>query len=382
MRVLIAPDKFRGTLTAIQAAESMAAGWRRARPGDSLDLCPMADGGEGTMATLIGALSGRMVRSQVTGPLGDTVLARFGLARIGTVERVAIVESAEAAGLTLVPPDQRDIRRASTRGLGELISTALDWQPTRLLLCLGGTGTNDGGAGMALALGVRLLQDSGQPIDAGGEGLLGLATIDASGSDARMKPIRVDACADVDIPLTGPSGASALFGPQKGASPKDVQLLDTALRHLADIVRRDLAIDFEHAPGAGAGGGLGFGAMAFLGARITPGVELVTDALQIGERIRQTDLAITGEGRFDESSLRGKAPSAVLRLAREHGVRAVVICGEADINPDTRATGAMRIVSMVDRFGRGPAMGDAVRSLELIADELGQSISSDDETSR
>jgi glycerate 2-kinase len=326
------------------------------------------------MRIVTSAVGGRMVQCVVTAPLGGTVKASFGSVFL-QAERVAVVESASASGLALVPTNRRNILHASTIGVGELISEALEWKPGRLVLFVGGTGTNDGGAGMAQKLGIRLLDASGRSIGLGGEALLRLAAIDLSRRDARLSTIPLECCGDVDNPLTGPSGASKTFGPQKGATPDDVQLLDDALHHLASVVKRDMGMDLEHVRGAGAGGGLGFGAMAFLGARFRMGVDFVADVLGLEARIRRADLTITGEGRLDASSLRGKAPSLVVRLAREHGVGTVLICGEVSSDLDLRSVGAMQLAAMVDRFGPRRPLIDARAALEDIAEELAQQIS-------
>jgi glycerate kinase len=366
MRVLIAPDKFRGTLTARQAAEAIATGWRRVRPDDELDLAPMADGGEGTMAALVDALGGDVVPVRASGPRGDRIDGSIGIASSAN-GRLAIVEMASASGLTLLSPSRRDPRRTTTRGTGELIRAALNHAPARLIVGLGGSATNDGGAGMAQALGVRLTDADGRELGPGGAALTRLARIDAAGLDPRIRRVVCVAASDVDNPLTGPHGASVVYAAQKGASPEDIVPLDRALAHLSAIVERDLGVDLRDEPGAGAAGGMGFGLMAFLGARIRAGVEVVSEALGLPTRMVAAALAITGEGSLDEQSLRGKAPAGVLRLARELSVPAVVVCGE--VAPGLQL-GEVSVVSMVERFGSGAAMGDARRSLERVAEEL------------
>jgi glycerate 2-kinase len=364
VRVLVAPDKFRGTLTAAQAAEAIRAGWVRERPADQLDLVPMADGGEGTMDALVGALGGTVERADVTGPLGDPVPARFGMAA-GPGGPLGIVEMALASGLDLVPERRRDPGRTTTRGTGELMRTALDAGAARLLVCLGGSATNDGGTGMAAALGVRFLDGEGRDLRRGGEALIDLARIDASGlHPALARTVVIGAC-DVDNPLTGPAGASAVYGPQKGASPEQVLVLDRALGHLASIVHRDMGVDPHEEPGAGAAGGLGFGLLAFCGARLRRGVDVVMDAVGLADRVQGCELAITGEGALDEQSLRGKVPAGVIGLAEDAGVPAAVLCGRSVVQPD-----GVTVVSLVDRVGEEAAVNDARRSLELVSQEL------------
>lgn len=365
MRVLVAPDKFRGTLTARQAAEAVSTGWRRVRPDDRLDLAPMADGGEGTMETLVNALGGEVIRMRVHGPLDDEVEAALGVAGPGD-RRLGIVEMAAASGLHLLAPGRRDPCRATTRGTGELIRAALDHRPAQLIVGLGGSATIDGGAGMAESLGVRMLDAAGRRIRSGGAALLDLSRIDATGLDPRLRDVVCIAATDVDNPLTGATGASVVFGPQKGATPDDVRLLDRALAHLAAVVHRDLGVDLRDEPGAGAAGGLGFGLMAFLGARARPGVEVVSLALDLPARLGAADLVVTGEGLLDEQSLRGKVPAGVLRLARELSVPAVVLCGERVSDLPSLL---VPVVSLAERFGRHEALTDARRCLERLAEE-------------
>lgn len=365
MRVLVAPDKFRGTLTAAQAARAVETGWRRARPGDEVTPVPMADGGEGTLETLVSGLGGSTRHAEVTGPLGARVRAAFGLVP-GPRGPVAIVEMARASGLALLPEGARDPGRTTTRGTGELIAAALDHHPWRVLVCIGGSATTDGGVGMAQALGGRFLDAGGANLGPGGASLLDLDRIDLrSMAEVVGDTVGFVAASDVDGPLCGPSGASVVYGPQKGASPEDVLLLDRALGHLAAVVSRDLGVDLRDNPGAGAGGGLGFGLMAFLGARLRPGVEVAMDAVAFRDRIVHADLVITGEGRLDAQSLSGKVVAGVLRVAIEAGVRAAVVCGRAEIVLD-----GVPVRSLVDRFGAGPAVQDARRCLETLAQEL------------
>jgi len=369
VRVLVAPDKFRGTLTAAQAARAIATGWRRSRPepDEGIDELPMADGGEGTLDTLVEALGGTRRRVRVHGPLGDPVDAEYALVP-GARGPAAVVEMARASGLELLSEARRDPVRTTTFGTGELVRAALAEGPEEVLLCIGGSATNDGGAGMAQALGVRFLDRAGQEIGPGGGALLDLAVIDATGLHPAVRRARFVVACDVDNPLTGPQGAAAVYGPQKGARPEDVLLLDRALAHLAAVVHRDLGIDVRSLPGAGAAGGLGAGLVAFAGARLRPGVELVMDAVRFAERLARADVAITGEGKLDAQSLRGKVPAGVIRAAREAGKPVVVLCGRAEVAPE-----GAEVASLVERFGEERAMTDARRALEDLAAELGGS---------
>jgi glycerate 2-kinase len=364
MRVLVAPDKFRGTLTALQAAEAVETGWLRERPDDAVEIVPMADGGEGTMDALVSALGGRTTVVRVEGPLGEPVDAPYAIVP-SAGGSLGIVEMARASGLALLAPNRRDPRRTTTRGTGRLMERAIEDGAAKLLVCLGGSATNDGGAGMAASLGVRFLDAEARPLPDGGASLVGLATIDMSRLHPGIAHTQVTGACDVDNPLCGPTGASAVYGPQKGASPEDVLLLDRALGHLAAVVHRDLGIDLRSEPGAGAAGGLGFGLMAFCGGRLRPGVEVVMDAVGLRQRMAAADLVITGEGSLDEQSLRGKTVAGVLAVAEEAGVPAAVVCGRASI-----AAPGVVVASLVERVGEGEAMARPRPSLERVAQEL------------
>jgi glycerate kinase len=359
MRVLVCPDKFRGTLSARQAAEAIERGWRRERSQDTVELVPLADGGEGTLDVLVPAddPGARRMRRSVTGPLGDRVDAEFGVRG-----DVAVVEMARASGLERIAAQRRDPRRTTTRGTGELMAAAIEEGARRLLVCLGGSGTNDGGVGMAAALGGRFLDPSGRPIADGGAALIDLDRIDAGTVLSTMRTVDVVGVTDVDNPLCGPAGASAVFGPQKGASPDDVVLLDRALAHLAAVAARDLGVDRSHEAGAGAAGGLGFGLLAFAGARLRPGVEVVMEAVGFDARLAAADLVITGEGSFDAQSLRGKVPGGVINTARLASAPVAILCGVASVEAP-----GVTVRSLVGLVGAEAALGDARRSLEALA---------------
>jgi len=364
VRVLVAPDKFKGTLTAPQAARAIAAGFRRAIPDADIQSVPMADGGEGTLDTLVVALGGERHRRTVSGPLGDPVEAEFAVVD-SPDGPLGVVEMARASGLSLIAEARRDPKRTSTRGTGDLIAAAAATGVARILVCIGGSATNDAGAGMAQVLGIRLLDEGGGDLPPGGAALRALARIDTSGLAGSVRRIHFVVATDVDNPLVGPNGASAVYGPQKGASPEDVAELDEALRHFAAVVHRDLGIDLREVPGAGAAGGLGGGLVAFLGARLRPGVDVVMEAVHVQERLEGIDVAVTGEGRFDEQSLHGKVPAGILRASAEMRVPAVVLCGEAVISP-----AGVRVASLVERFGREAAIDHAGQSLEQLAAEV------------
>ncbi|ALQ04292.1 MULTISPECIES: glycerate kinase [Pseudomonas] len=324
MKIVIAPDSFKDSLSAQGVADAIAQGLAEVWPDAQLIKCPMADGGEGTVESVLAACNGEWRHTRVRGPLGVAVEARWGwLAE----SRTAIIEMAEASGLQLVPPGQRDACSSSTYGTGELIRAALDEGAGRVILAIGGSATNDAGAGAMQALGVVLLDDQGRPLPPGGLALANLARIDLSDLDPRLARVSFEIAADVDNPLCGPHGASVVFGPQKGASASQVQALDRALGHFAEHCARALKKDVRDEPGSGAAGGLGFAAKAFLGAQFRTGVDVVAQLTGLAEAVNGADLVITGEGRFDAQTLRGKTPFGVARIARQHGVPVVVIAG-------------------------------------------------------
>ncbi|AXA53163.1 glycerate kinase [Pseudomonas thivervalensis] len=324
MKIIIAPDSFKDSLSAQGVADAIALGLAEVWPDAQLIKCPMADGGEGTVASVLAACNGQWRHARVRGPLGIAVEARWGWL---VESRAAIIEMAEASGLQLVPPGQRDACSSSTYGTGELIRAALDAGAERVILAIGGSATNDGGAGAMQALGVALLDDQGQSLPPGGLALANLARIDLSDLDPRLAQVNFEIAADVDNPLCGPHGASAVFGPQKGATAQQVQALDRALGHFAEQCARVLTQDVRDEPGSGAAGGLGFAAKAFLGAQFRTGVDVVAQLTGLAEAVSGADLVITGEGRFDAQTLRGKTPFGVARIARQHGVPVVVIAG-------------------------------------------------------
>ena len=325
MRIVIAPNAFKGSLSALQAAEAIRDGVLAAVADADLVLVPIADGGDGTVDALIAATDGERRTLRVRGPLMDPVHADYGVIDNG---KTAVIEMAKAAGLALVPADKRDPRVTTTYGVGELLQHAYEAGARHFIVGIGGSATNDAGAGMAQALGYHLLDDRGHELPPGGLALKRLARIHVGGVHANWKEAVVDVACDVTNPLTGPSGASAVYGPQKGATLAMVAELDAALRHVAEIIRRDLGVDVEALPGAGAAGGLGAGLVAFTGAGLRPGAEMVMQALNLDDRIRGADLVITGEGRLDSQTARfGKGPAAVARHARNAGILVVGLGG-------------------------------------------------------
>ncbi len=324
MRILVAPDSFKGSLTAAEAAAAMGRGVRAALPGAAVYPLPMADGGEGTVDALVAATGGERLTSLVRGPLGDQVSANWGLLGDG---ETAVIEMAAASGLLLVPPERRDPRVTSTYGTGELLLHALDRGARRIIIGIGGSATNDGGAGMLQALGARLLAADGSELPPGGAALLALDRIELSGLNPRLTQAELLVACDVTNPLTGPQGASAVYGPQKGATPEMVALLDRALTRWADLMAAQTGRDVRDLPGAGAAGGLGAGLIGFLAATIRPGIDLVGEAAGLDRLLAQVDLVLTGEGRTDGQTLSGKVPLGVARRAAAQGVPVVVISG-------------------------------------------------------
>ncbi len=311
-------------MTGMEAARAIAEGLKQVLPKAQPVLVPVADGGDGTVGALVEASKGKFLTSRVKGPLGAPVEATWGVMGDG---KTAVIEMARASGLVLVPEGRKDPRVATTYGTGELIREGLDRGFRRFIVGIGGSATNDGGAGMAQAMGVRLLDRDGKELPPGGAALARLARIDVSGLHPRVKGADIGIASDVTNPLCGPTGASAVYGPQKGATPEIVRELDAALAHYASIVKRDLGVDLAEKPGAGAAGGLGYGLMAFLGAEAKSGIDLVCDALQFDQYLEGVGLVIVGEGRIDASTQYNKAPVGVARRAKARGIPVLAVAG-------------------------------------------------------
>ncbi|WP_426445829.1 glycerate kinase [Paenibacillus sp. S-38] len=324
MLIVVAPDSYKGSLSAVDAAEAMAKGIRSVFPEAGIVKMPIADGGEGTVQALVAATGGTLMNEQVPGPLGAEVDAVWGILGDGTT---GVIEMAAASGLTLIAAESRNPLMTTTYGTGQLIRTALDHGLRRLIIGLGGSATNDGGAGMAQALGARLLTASGEELPPGGAALSELHAIDLSHLDPRLAETEIRAACDVDNPLCGPRGASAVFGPQKGAAPDMVDRLDLALRHYAGIARAATGRDAAEHPGAGAAGGLGAGLLYFTNAELVPGIRLVLDAVNFADTVKHADLVVTGEGLTDYQTAFGKAPAGIAAAAREAGVPVVCLSG-------------------------------------------------------
>lgn len=330
MRIVIAPQSLKGSLSAAQTGQAIARGVEAVYSDAQIEIVPVADGGEGTVQALVDATGGEVVQRIVTGPLGEPVTAFYGLLGDG---QTAAIEMAASSGLPLVPPALRDPRITTTYGVGELIRAALDDGRRHFIIGIGGSATNDGGAGMAQALGASLTTVQGQAILPGGAALAELAAIDVTGLDPRLQDCLFEVACDVTNPLCGPLGASAVYGPQKGATPEMVVELDAALAHYAHLLERDLHSSVAALPGAGAAGGLGAGLLAFLHANIRPGAQIVLDAIHLAERLGPAvDLLITAEGQIDMQTAYGKSVGAVAGLAKRYGIPVLALAGSLGEN--------------------------------------------------
>lgn len=324
MKVVIAPDSFKDSLSALRVAQTIAQGWKEVFPDTETILCPMADGGEGTIEAVLDVCNGQWREKTVMGPLGEKVQAKWGWLEN---EKIAIIEMAQASGIQLVPTSQRDACHSTTFGTGQLILDALDAGAKDIILTVGGSATNDGGTGLLSALGAVLLDANQNVLPAGGLALSKLTEIDLTRFDPRIQQTRFLLAADVTNPLCGPNGASHIFGPQKGATPAQVQLLDQALSHFADVSAQLLGSDKQDEAGSGAAGGLGFAAKSYLNAEFKAGVEVVAELNQLTNKISNADWVITGEGKFDRQTLNGKTVFGVSQFAQMKNIPVIVIAG-------------------------------------------------------
>lgn len=331
MRILVAPDKFKGSMTGREAGDAMRAGLLRVWPSAQIDVVPVADGGDGTATALLDAVGGRRIERSVQRPDGKPVNASFVLLSDG---ETGVVELAAASGLALMPSGSNDPITATTFGTGELIAAALDAGAHRVILAIGGSATNDAGAGALSALGVRFLDASGSELPRGGAALARLDSIDDSALSKRLNGASIEIACDVDNPLVGPNGASAIYGPQKGASPEDVRVLDAALTHFADIVAKKTGADVRNVPGGGAAGGIAGGFLALAGAKLDHGADLVFELVGFDNRLEGASLVVTGEGRLDRQTLAGKAPFAVAKAAHERSIPVAAVAGTVDLRGD------------------------------------------------
>lgn len=324
MKIVIAPDSYKESLSATEVAQAIEKGFREIFPDAHYVSVPVADGGEGTVEAMIAATQGAEHTASVTGPLGERVDARWGMSGDG---HTAFIEMAAASGLALVPPELRNPLITTSRGTGELILHALEHGARNIIIGIGGSATNDGGAGMVQALGAKLCDANGTEIGHGGGSLMSLNTIDISGLDPRLASCTIRVACDVTNPLTGEQGASHIFGPQKGATDAQIVELDNNLSHYADVIKKSLRVDVKEVPGAGAAGGMGAALMAFLGAELKSGIEIVTQALNLEEHIHDCTLVVTGEGRIDSQSIHGKVPVGVAKVAKKYHKPVIGIAG-------------------------------------------------------
>jgi len=349
-------------MSASTAAEAMATGIRKAVPDATIDCCPIADGGEGTLTALTTALPGELHRDIVSGPLGEPLEAAIATFAEGSF---AVVESAAAAGLQLVPEELRDPARTSSRGVGELIMVATRSKPHKIIVAIGGSATNDGGCGMAQAIGIRFYDNAGdeisEPLTGGTLG--NIARIDATGRLPALNNIELVVASDVRNPLTGPDGATYVYAPQKGATKEQMKSLDAGLAHLAGLIRRDLSIDVEMLPGSGAAGGLGAGLVAFAGATITSGIDTVLDAVEFDRRVHTCDLCLTGEGQIDAQSISGKACMGVARAAAKHGVPTIALVGAAGAGAEQCREAGLQDYVLI---GEGLPTEESIRQAEVL----------------
>jgi glycerate kinase len=365
--VVVAPDKFKGSLTALQVAERIAAGLHRFRPDLELRLAPIADGGDGTLAAVL-ACGYAPVPVIVSGPSGTPIEATF-VRR----DRTAVVELAEASGLRRLTGGRLNPMDASSRGTGELIRAALDLGCDQVIIGLGGSACTDGGAGMLQALGVHLLDRAGQELGPGGAALRSLHTVDLTGLDPRLASTRIVVASDVDNPLLGRTGAAAVYAPQKGASDAQVEELELALRHWAQLLAEATGRQLSAAPGAGAAGGVGYAALALLGAEFRPGIELILELIDFESLLPGAALVITGEGSLDEQSLHGKAPVGVATAAGRHGVPTIAVAGRSSLSKNELQAGGLAAAYPLTSLEPDPAIciADAGRLLEdLVATKL------------
>jgi len=332
MKIVVAPDSFKGSLTAVEVSDAIEQGAREIFPEAEIVKIPMADGGDGTVQCLVNDTGGEILRKKVIGPLGDEVLASYGI--LGD-KKTAVIEMAEASGLTLVPENKRNPLITTTYGTGQLIKAALDQGCRKMIIGIGGSATNDGGAGMVQALGIKLLDREGKEIGFGGGELKKVFRINTKYLDNRLSETKVLIASDVSNPLCGPKGAARIYGPQKGATPEIIEELDKSLAHFAEVIKRDLNKDVKDIPGAGAAGGLGASLIAFLDAELRPGIEIIIEIVKLEQAIKDAALVITGEGKIDSQTIYGKAPIGVAKIAKKYNIPviavAAIIGDDADI---------------------------------------------------
>ncbi len=372
-KIVFAPQGFKESLTGIEIARAMAAGARHVWPDAECTLVPVADGGDGTLQSLVDASDGTVRTASAVDPFGAEIEVQWGALGDG---QTAVIEMARSSGLAIIDPNSRDPLRATTFGVGQVMKAALDVGFSHFIIGIGGSATNDGGAGMAEALGARMLDSSGNELERGGAALANLDRIDLSGFDSRIADVRIDVACDVNNPLCGPTGASAIFGPQKGASPEQVKQLDTALRRFGEVVARDMEKDVMEIPGAGAAGGLGAGLMAFANAHLRLGADIVLEAVELESKLDGADLVIVGEGQFDRSTVFNKSPVAVAQRAKRLGIPVIGIAGSLGAGyHEVHEHGIDAVFSLVNRpMSLADAMADTARLVERATEEACRAI--------
>lgn len=345
-QIVIAVDSFKGSASSIQAENWLEAGIRKVLPDSRISKIPVADGGEGTVAALTTALNGRLVEEKVEGPLGEEISATFGMLE----DTTAVIEMAEASGITLIQQDGEDVLHASTYGVGQLMLAAVREGAKVIYLGLGGSATNDGGAGMAQALGISFKDSAGREIPRGAIGLKDVVSIDASKKNPALEEVSIKILSDVTNPLTGANGATAVYGPQKGITPESVEEVDSWLKNYGEVIQAELGVSIADQPGAGAAGGLGAGLLAFFHTEMYQGIEHILELLAVEEKIRNASLVITGEGKMDAQSINGKAPIGIARLAKKYGVPVIAVVGSRDNDlAPVYAEGIDLVLSVINR---------------------------------
>lgn len=373
MKILVAPDSFKGSLSALEVALALERGLKRANRSFQIEKVPLADGGEGTVQSLVAATAGRFIKQVVTGPLGNQLEASFGILSDG---KTAVIEMAAASGLPLIPEEKRNPLITTTFGTGELIKAGLDQGCDNFIIGIGGSATNDGGIGMAQALGANFLDVSGCNVGFGGGELIKIEKIDLSGLDQRLNRSNILVACDVSNPLYGETGAAYIYGPQKGANREIVEMLDRGLRHLAKLINRDLGVYLDDFPGTGAAGGLGAGLMAFLQAELKPGIEIILAASKIEEKLPMVDLVITGEGTIDSQTIFGKTSIGLARLAKKYSLPVVGIAGALGFGAtEVYEQGIDALFSIIDAPMDLPtALAKAPFLIETLGENIGRLI--------
>jgi glycerate 2-kinase len=369
MKIVIAPDSFKGSLTAKQVGDAIAAGVRKALPDSDIVIKPMADGGEGTLQCLVDATGGKILQATVKNPLGRQITVEFGILGDG---KTCVIEMAAASGLYLIDASERNPLVTTTYGFGQLIKAGLDLGCRRFILGIGGSATNDGGAGMLQALGFALLDGDGQPLAFGGGELHKLERIDSSSADPRLSECVFTIACDVDNPFVGPNGASHVFGPQKGATPEMVKLLDDNLRHFADVIEQTRGIAIHDLPGTGAAGGVAGALLAFLNGELKSGIQIVSETTRLAEAMEGADLVFTGEGQVDHQTAQGKTPCGVAKLAQQRGIPVIVLAGSIGTGIEALYKhGVTAVASIINKpMTLEQAMAQTAGLLEQAAEQL------------